>query len=76
MPVDVPVANARKESGRAHVRVFGLHADEGDIVIDLNVEYLWEIVLMNDRSSPAAHERPGNFFELVHRVVPKLQTFL
>ena len=74
--VDGPISNAREEAGRAHVRVFGFHAETGDIVIDLNVEYIWEIVLTNDGSNLAARERFGNFFDLIHRVVPKAQTFL
>ncbi len=53
----------------------GFHAEKGDVVIDLNVEYFWEIVLLNDGRNLAAHERPRNFFDLVYRVIPKAQTF-
>src|SRR5260370_34331860 len=73
--IEVPIPDSREKAGRAHVRVFGFHAETGDIVIDLNVEYFWEIALTNDGTNLAAHERLGNFIYLVYRVVPKAQTF-
>jgi hypothetical protein len=50
--IEVLIPDSREEARRAHVSIFGFHAEKGDVVIDLNVEYFWEIVLTKGANVP------------------------
>jgi hypothetical protein len=76
VPVEIPTGISSEETSRTHVRVFGFHADSGEIVTDPNFEYFWKIMLTNNSGRLALRERSREFLDFVYNVVPKPPTFL